>query len=428
MTASRSSRPRAGVGGARHRAARVHYSGRASTALILLVLALGLLPSAQTWASGQSRRETEIGAAPDLAEEKDLPPAGLPEVGWVNGKFVILNMHGLLFQDDLADIEENIAYARWLNAGVIRVFATDANHFADWDGERLGGRIGEMAPLLRAANIKLIVAIVNNHREVPGELAGTADWMDGYHQLLLPFYTERWRGAYLTFMKSMVETVERLNAGDVLFAWELGNELHTPRQPPAVLKFINQASAELRRLAPQARVLAGTMGANHLEPGRMDSPIARTLYCSGPISAYTLHAYDWIDQDRWGDMPIHWDFQNILNRPCLSGRHLPVIVEELGTSRSLPGFYSEDEEELRFEQELNQLRMVLGYQGVVAVGVWSAQSPKVADVARFDYRRGLTSYGSDARGGGSCYHIEPGEPFGARCLLERTLQRLPALD
>ena len=191
------------------------------------------------------------------------------------------------------------------------------------------------------------------------------------------------------------------------------------------MPFINAASVEVRKLDPGARVLAGTMGVNHLDPGVPDSPIARALYCYGPISAYTLHTYDWRTPDFWGDMPIHWDFEQIVDHPCPNGRQLPILVEELGTSRELPGVYGADEEGLRFAQEVNQIQMVLSYPGVVAIGAWSGESPLVRDISHFDKRRGLTSYGSDQLGGGSCYRVAEDGAVGARCQLERVLRNLP---
>lgn len=368
----------------------------------------------------------EIGSAPEMPPASDLPEPGRREIGYLNGRFLILNMHGAVFHEDLDDFHEDIAYARWLNAGLIRVFATDAGEFVEWDGERFGGRIAEAAPALRAAGIKLIVALVNNHKEVPGERPESYGWMDGYQQLLLPFYQEHWRGAYLSHLRKIIATVVRRGAGDVVWAWELGNELHTPLQPRAVLPFINAAAREVRQLDHGARILAGTMGVNHLDPGVKDSQVARSLYCYGPISAYTLHTYDWLTPDYWGDMPIHWDFEHIVNRPCPNGRRLPIIVEELGTSRELPGVYRADEEDRRLAQEINQIRMVLSYEGVVGIGAWSAESPRVHDVSRFDKRRGLTSYGPDNLGSGSCYRPGSDEPPGARCRLEQVLRELPS--
>lgn len=406
---------------------------RSAQFVLLIILLLGLawtqpVPPARgaEGPSGATLVGEEMGASPELLPAGDLPPPGQREVGYVNGRFLILNMHGALFTEDVENFYENIVYANWMNAGVIRVFATDAGEFVQWPGERVGKRIVDLAPALRAANVKLIVALVNNHRPVPGEHPDSFGWMDDYFQLLLPFYQHNWRGPYLGYIRSLIGTVVQNGASDVVWAWELGNELHTPRQPRAVMSFLNAASLEVRRIDPNARILAGTMGVNHLEPGVPDSPVARALYCYGPISAYTLHAYDWRSPDFPGDMPIHWDFEHIVNRPCPNGRRLPIIVEELGTSRQLPGVYSADQEDLRLEQELNQIRMVLQHEGVVAIGAWSAESPYALDISRWDHRRGLTSYGPDANGSGSCFRLGNGEQPGVRCQLERVLQRLPA--
>jgi hypothetical protein len=403
---------------------------------VRLLLAACLLLTALQPAAPAQGRETPAsgdpatvgdaaGATLELADPATWPEIGRREVGYLNGRFLILNMHGALFHPDPANLYENIEYARWMNAGVIRVFATDAGGFTEWDGERLGNRIADLAPALRGANLKLIVAIVNNHEPVPNERPESFGWMDDYHQLLLPFYTDHWRGAYLEHLRAIIGATVRRGAADVVWAWELGNELHTPRRPAAVLPFINAAAREVRALDPGARILAGTMGANHLEPGVPDSAVARALYCHGPISAYTLHTYDWVSRDRWGDMPIHWDFEHITNEPCPNGRELPILVEELGTSRALPGVYEAWDEAGRFAQEVNQIRMVLSYPGVVAIGAWSAESMYVHDISRFDNRRGLTSYGDNRLGGGTCFRLREGEPYGARCMLERIYQALP---
>src|SRR5438270_11000369 len=52
----------------------------------------------------------------------------------LNNGFLLLNMHGMLFHPEVSDIDEDIAYARWLGGGVIRVFATDSNGLQHWDG------------------------------------------------------------------------------------------------------------------------------------------------------------------------------------------------------------------------------------------------------------------------------------------------------
>lgn len=342
----------------------------------------------------------------------------------LNNGFLLLNMHGMLFHPDLSDIDEDLAYARWLGGGIIRVFATDSNGLQHWEGTQVGERIAEIAPQLRAAHLRLIVALVNNHQVVPGELATSAGWMDNYLQLLLPFYTANWRDAYLQFVRDLISTVESHNAQDVIFAWELGNELHTPLDPGALIPFVTDASAEVRALDPVTPILPGTMGANHVEPGNAYSSIARWLYCDAPVDAYTLHAYDWVSRQRPGDMPIDWDLDNIVAEPCPNGRVLPVIVEELGTSRDLAGVYSRDDERGRVEQELRQIAFIRRFPQVIGFGVWNAESPRLVDRTFIDTRRGLTSYGTTAQGGGSCYDPTPDPRPGARCQLEQFVRDL----
>jgi hypothetical protein len=343
----------------------------------------------------------------------------------LNGRSLLLNMHGMLFHDNISDITEDISYARWMGAGVIRSFATDNNTFKTWDGKTVGNRIADIAPALRASGVKLIVALVNNHRAVPGEKPDSSGWMDGYYQLLLPFYTDNWKGAYLTFTRDLISTVRARGAQDVVFAWEVGNELHTPQDVAAIVPFMKTAIGEIRKLDPSTPILPGTMGAWHLQPWVPTSQIARWLYCDAPIDAYTLHAYDWVNWDRQGDMPVSFDFDNIIKQ-CDSGRKLPVIVEELGTSRQLAGIYAAGEEDKRLAQEKNQLHFVLNYPQVIGVGAWSAESPKVSDKTFFDNVRGLTSYGTGSLGGGSCYDPAPMSTPGPRCQLEQTLRNLPA--
>lgn len=345
----------------------------------------------------------------------------------LNGRFLMLNMHGLLFHEHSRDFQENVDYARWLGAGIIRAFATDNNTLKPWSGRRVGEQIASMAPIFRAGGVRLLVALVNNHRPVPGELADSYGFMDGYHQLLLPFYTRNWRGPYLAFVRELIATVRVRGASDVIFAWELGNELHTPQDPPAMIPFVTSMVQEIRRLDPTTPIYPGTMGVNHLEPWNIRSPVARWLYCEAPVDAYTLHAYDWVARDRQGDMPIEWDLDYTTLEPCPGGRRLPVIVEELGTSRTLAGRYAGEQQEARLEQELRQLRFVLGYPQVKGVGVWSAESPRVADRTYYDSRRGLTSFGPRADGGGSCYDPVPLPYPAERCRLEQALRSLPAI-
>jgi hypothetical protein len=61
---------------------------------------------------------------------------------------------------------------------------------------------------------------------------------------------------------------------------------------------------------------------------------------------------------------------------------------------------------------------------VVGFGVWNAESPRLVDRTFVDVRRGLTSYGSNALGGGSCYDPRPDPAPGARCQLEQVLRGL----
>ncbi len=348
--------------------------------------------------------------------------------GYLNGQFLLLNMHGGLLHPDIEPARENVRYAAWMNAGVIRIFATDSTQHSIEDGAWLGDRIADLAPSLREHRVKLIVALVNNHQEVPGERPESTGLKDGYWQHLLPFYADNWRGAYLAFSRRVIRTVLDRGARDVIFAWELGNELHTQDDPPQILRFVADMAAEIRRLDPETPLFPGTMGAHHLDPrSPNDLTVARRLYCEAPIQAYTLHGYDWLDVDRWGDMPIHWDLSFLVNRPCPSGRRLPVIVEELGTSRELPNVWGADDEDRRFEQELRQLRMVLAYDRVVGIGVWSGESP-IVPRRRFDNRRGLSSYGAARDGSGSCYpSVADSASPGVRCRLENVLRNLPAL-
>lgn len=364
-------------------------------------------------------------AVPSALAAASRTPSTVRPVYPLNGRFLLLNMHGLLFHEDPRDFAENVAYARWMRAGVIRTFATDNNTLKPWSGLRLGNQIADMAPVLRAGDVKLIVALVNNHRPVPGEAPQSFGWLWDYDQLLLPFYTHTWRGAYASFMRELIGTVKARGALDVIHAWELGNELHTPENAVTVLQFVKDAVAEVRRVDPTTPIYPGTMGANHLQPWNERSPVARWLYCEAPVDAYTLHAYDWVSRQRQGDMPIEWDLDWITAEPCPSGRRLPVIVEELGTSRALRGMYERDEEAKRLALEISQLRFVLGFPQVKGVGVWNGESPRVVDRTFYDYRRGLTSWGPGALGGGSCYDPRPDPAPGLRCQLERILQQLP---
>ena len=347
--------------------------------------------------------------------------------GFVNGRFLILNMHGGFSHPSVEPVEENIRYAAWMNAGAIRIFATDSAAEDVEYGDALGNRIADVAPTLRAHGIKLIVALVNNHQEVPGEAASSVGWKDGYWQHLLPFFQTSWRGPYLDFSRRLIRTVLDRGARDVILAWEFGNELHTQDDPPQILTFVDAMAREIRELDRDTPIWPGTMGTGHLDPTDPRFEIAHRLYCTGPVDAYTLHTYDWVSPRRPGDMAIERDLNSVVTRPCANGRKLPVVVEELGTSRELPGMWGADEEWRRVEHELFQIRTFLAYDRVVGIGAWSSESPLNArSNRRFDNRRGLTSFGPDRDGSGSCYPPAGQEP-GARCRLETALRNLPAM-
>jgi hypothetical protein len=350
---------------------------------------------------------------------------------FANGGALMLNMHGLLFHDDPRDVRENIEYAAWLNSGVIRVFATDKIGHINHTGGEIGERIAAMAPLLREHRVKLAIVFMDQYREVPGEPNAPLGWMQGYRQLMLPFYTHVWRGAYRQFMRDIIGTVKGRGVLDIIWAWELGNEIHTQEDPGQILVFINEVVEEIRQVDRITPILPGTMGGGILDPGIPDSPIARDLYCESPIFAYTVHTFDWLrDEDNGGDAPIRWDLDHTTWNACENGRALPVIVEELGTSLELPGIYRADEPWKRLELELRQIRRVLEYPSVSAIGVWSAESPRVKS-ARHDLYRGLTSHRNLDGTSGSCYRPEPNHRPGTRCELElayRALPRLPDLS
>lgn len=379
---------------------------------------------AQPWVEQEA---TEPETPPETGElAEPFPAPSVPRLSSINGRFLLLNMHGALFHSDIRDLEEDIAYAAWMRAGAIRVFATDNNTLKNWSGAEVGNRIADVAPVLRANGVKLLVALVNNHRPVPGEPAESHGLMDGFHQLLLPFYTTNYPKAYLPFVREVIGTVKQRGALDVIFAWEFGNELHATMSPEAIIPFMTNVAAEIRRLDPDRPILPGSMGVLHLNPGNPRSPLGPWLYCDAPVDAYTLHSYDWQDQNLQGDSAITHDFDLVLSRPCPNGRKLPVIIEELGTSRSMPGVYSAAEEDKRVDQEVKQLRLVLSRPNITVIGVgpWNAESPKLRDRLYFDNRRGLTSYGPNNDGGGSCYAGENG----ARCRFEQILRSLPFLQ
>src|SRR5262245_10333057 len=109
----------------------------------LLALLLGLVLCLPAGAAEAARSQSPA-AAPSRSRLSDGDP--------LNGGYLIVNMHGMLFHPDARDIDEDVAYARWLGSGVIRVFATDNNGLEAWGGSTVGDRIADIAPSLRAAN------------------------------------------------------------------------------------------------------------------------------------------------------------------------------------------------------------------------------------------------------------------------------------
>ena len=89
------------------------------------------------------------------------------------------------------------------------MFATDSNGSRNWDGKRVGTRIAEIAPMLRAAHMRLIVALVNNHRAVPGE-APEQHRLDGQLHAAAAAVLYRPPGAARTyqFVRDLISTVQ----------------------------------------------------------------------------------------------------------------------------------------------------------------------------------------------------------------------------
>ncbi|MFN0070669.1 MAG: hypothetical protein ACKVVP_04165 [Chloroflexota bacterium] len=408
----------------------LHNLGRAAYRLPVLLLSAVIIVMASTGAPPPAPASAEAvrasGIDVHVATRSPGQNPNLAPRNFANGQSLILNMHALLFHERPADVRENLEYAAWLNAGVVRVFSTDKIGHLNLTGREIGERIVEMAPLLRQHRLKLIVALMDQYREVPGDTSAPLGWMHGYRQLMLPFYSSTWRGSYREFLSEIILTVKQHGALDVIWAWELGNEIHTQENPSMILRFIDDVTIEIRRIDGVTPILPGTMGGGILDPGNSDSPIARHLFCEAPIHAYTLHTFDWWDDTGGGDVPIQWDLQHTTRMTCENGRALPVIVEELGTSRELPGVYRADEPWARLDVELRQIRRVLSYPSVSAIGVWSAESPHVSSV-RHDLFRGLTSHQNDDGSSGSCYRPNPGSRPGTRCELELALRALPRL-
>lgn len=311
---------------------------------------------------------------------------------FLNGGCLLLNHHELLFLPDLGIIGRDIGYCSFLGAGVIRVFATDSNFGFEWTGEKVGRRIGEIAPLLRAYGVKLIVALVNNHRPVPGEEKEAFGFFDGYDQLTQAFYEGIWKNSYKRYVLEIIQTVKNLRCSDVIFAWEPVNEGHTPKKPEVFLKFFREITGFILSLDGRTLVGPGTMGIHHLDPWQPNSKVGLEFYSYLKTigSFITLHAYDLVVDEEGkvvesGDMPVHWDFELLARNPRIN---IPVIVEEIGTSRK-NRFWGEGQQNLRYQYEVRAVEYFLQH-GAVGFGPWSG----CVDTKWGDSWRGISSFGS----------------------------------
>ncbi|MGB3904180.1 MAG: hypothetical protein WBB22_04600, partial [Anaerolineae bacterium] len=283
---------------------------------------------------------------------QESPPQSAPNYKLLNGGCLIANHHEFLFTTDL--FWEQLAYYKIMNAKVIRAMATDANHLIprQLSGAEVGARIAILAPALRLMGVKLMVVLTNNHCPVPGDdkyagnRAQVGDPSRSYYEILEPWFEGGFRENYLPFVKQLITTVRRLGAQDVIFAWEPGNELHTPLNPEKLLSFYRETTAFIKDLDPDTMIASGTMGVNHIDPGHPWSPVAQEIYELEGFDFITLHTYDLLldldsstgNYDRAlsaGDMPIDWDFQ--LVKAMNLGK--PVVIEEIGTTRTLAPYW-----------------------------------------------------------------------------------------
>jgi len=317
-----------------------------------------------------------------------------PNYKLLNGGSLLANHHEFLFTTEL--FWEQLAYYRIMNARVIRAMATDANRLmpgAPLTGAQVGARIAIVAPALRMCGIKLLVAFTNNHCPVPGDegYAGirpqVGDPSRAHYEILEPWFEGGYRENYLPFVEDLITTVHRLGAQDVIFAWEPGNELHTPLNPERLLGFYREVTSVIRHLDPDTKIASGTMGINHIDPTQPESPVARQIYGLAAFDIITLHAYDFIlERDMWsgecdrvvstGDMPIDWDFQLMKDMNL----DKPVLIEELGTTKILPPRWHNPDQVERLVYEARLIDYTLR-NGAVGWGPWSltTQGERIGD-------------------------------------------------
>jgi hypothetical protein len=208
-----------------------------------------------------------------------------------------------------------------------------------------------------------------------------------HYEILEPWFQGGYRENYLPFVEDLITTVHRLGAQDVIFAWEPGNELHTPLNPEKLLGFYREVTSVIRHLDPDTKIASGTMGINHIDPTQPESPVARQIYGLAAFDIITLHAYDFIlERDMWsgecdrvvstGDMPINWDFQLLRD----IGVTKPVLIEELGTTRILPPRWHNPDQVERLVYEARLIDYTLR-NGAVGWGPWSltTQGDRIGD-------------------------------------------------
>jgi endo-1,4-beta-mannosidase len=324
---------------------------------------------------------------------EESPPLTKPDYKFLNGGCLIANHHEFLFTTHL--LWEQLEYYKIMGAKVIRAMATDANHLIprQLNGFEVGARITLLAPALRLNDIKLIIAFTNNHCPVPGDekYAGNTpqvgDPTKVYYEILEPWYEGGYKENYLPFVKALITTVHRFGAQDVIFAWEPGNELHTPLNPEKFLSFYREATAFIKDLDPETILASGTMGMNHIDPGNPSSEVAEAVYELEESDIITLHSYDFLlerdgstgEHDRpvsAGDMPIDWDFELFKTMNL----DKPVVMEEIGTSRILAPRWHNPDEPTRLAYEAGLIDYALR-NGAVGWGPWSltTQAERIGD-------------------------------------------------
>jgi endo-1,4-beta-mannosidase len=332
-------------------------------------------------------------AACFFTSRQETPHSPEPDYQILNGGCLIANHHEFLFTNEL--FRDQLIYYQIMGVKVIRAFATDANKLTcpSCSGAEVGSRIAQTAPALRETGIKLLIPLTNNHCPVPGDgkYAGVQPQIGDpnrvYYEIMEPWFDGGFRENYFPFVMDLINTLKQKKALDVVFAWEPGNELHTPYHPEKLLAFYEETIAFIKDLDQETPIASGTMGVNHLAPFSPFCQTCQEIYTLEGFDFLTLHTYDlileWSDQtnnfDRVinnGDMPIQWDFELIRRL----GLEKPIIIEEIGTSRSLPPFWNEGDELKKLVSETRMIDFALR-NGAVGWGPWSltTQGERIGD-------------------------------------------------